>query len=216
MVIISDDGGLTWSQTNATVWSNDGTGNYVLNDITNGVNQIIVPLANHSGKIVKIAFYAESTVGTGLYENGIDLHIDNIEVYEVVIRPPKVKTLDADNITDNTAHLHKILSEGDMEVTSHGFFYCADNEGANWIRTPDSIVTGLIRGTVYKFYAYAEADNKIYRGDTLSFTTTGVAPIHPVVTTQPATNVSQNSATTTRSEERRVGKECRSRWSPYH
>ena len=26
----------------------------------------------------------------------------------------------------------------------------------------------------------------------------------------------QEAATTTRSEERRVGKECRSRWSPYH
>ena len=25
-----------------------------------------------------------------------------------------------------------------------------------------------------------------------------------------------NEGTTTRSEERRVGKECRSRWSPYH
>ena len=195
MVVISDDGGLTWSQTNATVWSNDGTGNYVMRDITNGVNQIIVPLANYAGKIVKIAFYAESTVGVGYSDADIDLHIDNIEVYEVVIKPPKVKTLEADNITDNTAHLHKILSEGDMEVTSHGFFYRADNEGARWQPTTDSIITGLIRGTVYKFYAYAEADNKIYRGDTLSFTTTGAAPIHPVVTTQPATNVSQNSAT---------------------
>lgn len=195
MVIISDDGGLTWSQTNATVWSNDGTGNHVMNDITNGVNQIIIPLENYAGKIVKIAFYAESTVGSGSSDADIDLHIDNIEVYEVVIKPPKVKTLEADNITDNTAHLHKILSEGDMEVTSHGFFYRADNEGARWQPTTDSIITGLIRGTVYKFYAYAEADNKIYRGDTLSFTTTGAAPIHPIVTTQPATGVSQNSAT---------------------
>ena len=134
-------------------------------------------------------------MGSGSSDADIDLHIDNIEVYEVVIKPPTVKTLDADNITDNTAHLHKILSEGDMEVTSHGFFYRADNEGARWQPTTDSIITGLIRGTVYKFYAYAEADNKIYRGDTMSFTTTGAAPIHPVVTTQPATGVSQNSAT---------------------
>ena len=29
-------------------------------------------------------------------------------------------------------------------------------------------------------------------------------------------NRSDNAGMTTRSEERRVGKECRSRWSPYH
>ena len=28
--------------------------------------------------------------------------------------------------------------------------------------------------------------------------------------------IGANGASTTRSEERRVGKECRSRWSPYH
>ena len=34
----------------------------------------------------------------------------------------------------------------------------------------------------------------------------------------PATNVATGlkNLTTARSEERRVGKECRSRWSPYH
>ena len=31
-----------------------------------------------------------------------------------------------------------------------------------------------------------------------------------------AIKAGQTLATTTRSEERRVGKECRSRWSPYH
>ena len=31
-----------------------------------------------------------------------------------------------------------------------------------------------------------------------------------------ANNDSETDAPTTRSEERRVGKECRSRWSPYH
>ena len=31
-----------------------------------------------------------------------------------------------------------------------------------------------------------------------------------------AVTVDENGAVTARSEERRVGKECRSRWSPYH
>ena len=33
---------------------------------------------------------------------------------------------------------------------------------------------------------------------------------------QAADTVAQTTLTTARSEERRVGKECRSRWSPYH
>ena len=32
----------------------------------------------------------------------------------------------------------------------------------------------------------------------------------------PKTKLIEGRDTTTRSEERRVGKECRSRWSPYH
>src|SRR2546426_10539013 len=40
---------------------------------------------------------------------------------------------------------------------------------------------------------------------------TNLAPSLPVQTIQPGASV-----TLARSEERRVGKECRSRWSPYH
>ena len=35
-------------------------------------------------------------------------------------------------------------------------------------------------------------------------------------TASPAPNTGSPSAATDRSEERRAGKECRSRWSPYH
>ena len=38
----------------------------------------------------------------------------------------------------------------------------------------------------------------------------------PAVATNASAAVSQASTTSVRSEERRVGKECRSRWSPYH
>ena len=64
MVIISEDAGATWTQANATVWNNDGTGNYILNNITNDVNHIRINLSQYADKIVKIAFYTESTIGT--------------------------------------------------------------------------------------------------------------------------------------------------------
>ena len=37
-----------------------------------------------------------------------------------------------------------------------------------------------------------------------------------IATTRPETILADGALATTRSEERRVGKECRSRWSPYH
>ena len=42
------------------------------------------------------------------------------------------------------------------------------------------------------------------------------SPIHDLVIRTMGTGVRLNVAVMARSEERRVGKECRSRWSPYH
>ena len=51
-----------------------------------------------------------------------------------------------------------------------------------------------------------------------SFEPIELSPVCPLGTTSAVSSVDQNStiATIRRSEERRVGKECRSRWSPYH
>ena len=49
----------------------------------------------------------------------------------------------------------------------------------------------------------------------VAITTTTTAPT--TTTTEPTpTTTTTTEPTTNRSEERRVGKECRSRWSPYH
>ena len=46
---------------------------------------------------------------------------------------------------------------------------------------------------------------------------TVVAPqIHPALRQLPVEQILQRPFSPERSEERRVGKECRSRWSPYH
>ena len=52
---------------------------------------------------------------------------------------------------------------------------------------------------------------------TITLSATLVAPVAivPIIATA-QTNTCANPTMTTRSEERRVGKECRSRWSPYH
>ena len=49
--------------------------------------------------------------------------------------------------------------------------------------------------------------------DTFSLITEGALSTNPLASTNPNPVI---SLTALRSEERRVGKECRSRWSPYH
>ena len=77
MVIVSTDHGATWSATNATVWSNDGNGNYSFNQISPSGEDITIPLTAYANQTVMIAFYGESTV-SGNGDN--DLHIDNVVV----------------------------------------------------------------------------------------------------------------------------------------
>ena len=189
MVIVSTDNGNTWQRTNATVWSNDGTGQYVLNDITNGLNQIHIDLSRYSG-LVKIAFYAESTVDL----NGINyFNIDNIRISATHDTPPTVVTLPADNIGDNTATLHRRITEGTYPISDDGFYYKAVS---NTLWTPtDSVVTGLSPQTTYEYYAFAKVNDSVYRGAILTFTTTGDPVVHPTVTTEAATDITQTGAT---------------------
>src|SRR2546426_6099023 len=51
---------------------------------------------------------------------------------------------------------------------------------------------------------------------TASWEPTTVAPTAPTPVTPPVVAAGVDVIVTVRSEERRVGKECRSRWSPYH
>ena len=76
MVFVSTDYGATWSADNATVWSNDGNGDYVFNQIPAAGQEVTIPLSDYVGETVMIAFYGESTVSNG--DN--DLHIDNVVV----------------------------------------------------------------------------------------------------------------------------------------
>ena len=189
MVIVSTDNGTTWAEANATVWSNDSTATHRLNNVSNIATPFTVDLSKYSG-VVKIAFYAESLVGS----NGDnDLYLDNILVKRNI--PPTVVTLPADNITHNTATLHKKVTEGSYLIDEEGFFYKADTTSALWRQVTDSVITGLSPHTTYLYYAFAQVKDSVYRGATLSFTTTGNPVVHPTVTTEAATDITQTGAT---------------------
>ena len=190
MVIVSTDDGATWTKANSVVWGSDSTDTYSLNVVNNIPTPFSIDLSQYSG-VVKIAFYAESTVSNA--DN--DLYLDNIVLKKIVYDPPTVVTLPADNIGDNTATLHMTAKEGSHIIDAQGFFYKADTASATWKRTLDSVVTGLSPRTTYLFYAYAEANGTVYNGATLSFTTTGAPVVHPTVTTEAATDITLTGAT---------------------
>lgn len=78
-VLVSTDGGNTWSRQNATIWANDGTGDHVLNDLNWGTSQAInIDFTPYVGQRIQFAFYAEATSQDDTYDNYIS--IDNIEL----------------------------------------------------------------------------------------------------------------------------------------
>ena len=196
MVVISDDAGATWKSENAIVWSNDGqpTGAFSLNGIPNIPTPISIPLSQYIGKNIKIGFYVEST-----RENADnDLHLDNIKVLKMSIVPPTVETLDATDITDHSATLNKNVIQGTYPIDDQdqGFVYQkVEVAGALMTRIQNAHITGLTSGTKYKFWAYAIVEGKEYVGEVKTFTTLGVAPPKPTVTTGEATNVGYTTAT---------------------
>ena len=62
----------------------------------------------------------------------------------------------------------------------------------------------------------SEANGKVEKEDKAPEAETTTKPVSTENAATPASPSTDTGTTLTRSEERRVGKECRSRWSPYH
>ena len=94
MVIISTDGGNTWSADNATIWQNEG-GDFTYASLGNTAYQNkVINLNQYLGNTIKIAFYCQSLWNDG--DN--DLHIDNIAVTEASSCPaPTITVTDFGN-----------------------------------------------------------------------------------------------------------------------
>ncbi|HMM11229.1 MAG TPA: DUF4623 domain-containing protein, partial [Bacteroidales bacterium] len=87
-VVVSTDGGLTWSTDNVLQWWNEST------PISNTGERVILPLTGYSGRIM-LGFYGEATVSGG----DVDLFFTNVTVVPVTgpaFPPPQ-------NLTATTA-----------------------------------------------------------------------------------------------------------------
>lgn len=77
-VLVSVDGGNTWSRANATLWTNDGTGDYVYDDLPFSTAQKInVDFTKFLGQTIQFAFYGESTSSNA----DVYVSVDNISLH---------------------------------------------------------------------------------------------------------------------------------------
>ena len=159
MVLVSTDEGATWSAANATVWSNDGNGDFVYNQIPAAGEEITISLADYANETVRIAFYGESTVdGNG--DN--DLHIDNVMVGNASLCP-KPTGLAVSAVTANSVTLDWTES-GTAAVWNIEYGPAGYQQGsaaATMVTvTTDPFTVGNLPVGVYDFYVQADCGDE--------------------------------------------------------
>ena len=170
MVLISTDGGTTWSANNATVWSNDSTADYSYIQIAHDGQEVAISLAAYVNQTVTIAFYGESTIGNG--DN--DLHLDNVRVDEVP-DCPKPTQLTVSNITANSADLAWTeMGTSTSWIVEYGTAGFTPGNGST-LTVMDSAFLhfdGLQDNTTYDVYLLADCGyGNLSNAATVSFTT---------------------------------------------
>ena len=161
MVLISTDSGATWSASNATIWSNDGNGNFVYDSIPATGQAVTIQLTQFANDTVMIAFYGESTLGGG--DN--DIHIDNVLVEEFSTCSKPIQLISS-GMTSTSVILDWTetgnATAWNIQYGQIGFV--PDGAGATSLTANEHPfeVTGLPTGEAYDFYVQADC------GDALS------------------------------------------------
>ena len=164
MVIVSADYGTTWSSANATVWSNDGNGDYVFNQIPAAGQEVTIPLSDYAGQTVMIAFYGESTTANG--DN--DLHIDNVVVSNAT-SCTKPTNLSVVSVTENSVTLgwdeNGTATTWNIEYGPSGYQQGSSSATVVEANTNPYTVSNLASNT-YDFYVQSDcgADQSLWIG----------------------------------------------------
>ena len=173
MVIVSTDLGHTWSAANATVWSNDGNGNYVFNQIPAAGQEVTISLANYVNDTVMIAFYAESTI-SGNGDN--DLHLDNVMV-NFATNCAKPTNLAVQNVTDNSVTLswteNGNATAWKIEYGPTGFQHGSADATLLSVNTNPFTLSNLAPNA-YDFYVEADCGNEVSYWSNVVSATPGV------------------------------------------
>ncbi|MCQ2342610.1 MAG: choice-of-anchor J domain-containing protein [Paludibacteraceae bacterium] len=97
MVIVSTDGGATWSAANATVWASDGSGANNFKSLNEKVQTVKLDMSEYAGGSAMIAFYGESTTANA--DNY--LAIDNVKLNTFNPNCQGIENIQVNNITFN-------------------------------------------------------------------------------------------------------------------
>lgn len=189
-VVISTDGGVTWSSANTLrLWDNAGSA-YVYNSINPAGERIILDLSAYTRSTVKIGFYGESTVSNA--DN--DLMINNLVVQE----PPSCAA--PYSLTATPAGFQAVLgwteagtaTEWEIEYGLAGFTPGTGTPVLNVTVNPYTL-TGLTPSTAYNFYVKANCGPGLVSLPSVvkAFTTTVACPQPTALT---ATNISTDRA----------------------
>ena len=118
-----------------------------------------------------------------------------VEVIEILIKP-------GDQINKNDPVVTIESDKSSVEIPSPETGKIKDLK----VKIGDKVSEGSILATIENGVATSTSETKIEN-----------KPKDEVITEEkPQSNGGSNNVKQVRSEERRVGKECRSRWSPYH
>ena len=173
MVIVSTDYGATWSAANATVWSNDSTGDYVFNQIPAAGQEFTIPLSDYLDETVMIAFYAESTV-SGNGDN--DLHLDNVMV-NFATNCTKPTNLTVQNVTDNSVTLswteNGSATAWRIEYGPAGYQHGAAN-ATTILANSNPFTISYLEPNAYDFYVQSDCGSELSHWSNLVSATPGV------------------------------------------
>ena len=197
VVVVSDDNGETWKQSNATEWNNQGTGKYVYNDIATYGENVQIELAQYAGKTVKVGFYVEST----LENAACDLYVDNVRINRYVKESHEAALCYGEDFREYGFDLtYDALKAGEQEYSR--LVLSDDTEVADSLVTVTLMIADKVEriindsmcaGDIYEKYGFVVSDvtgSQVYKqkGHSLiskcdSITTLNIKVIEPVYET---------------------------------
>ena len=146
-VVVSEDGGKTWTRGNATIWSESSTADYSIEAIPNGAGQSYTFNMNkYIGKAVQVAFGAYQN--SSYYIDEVRIHLDNIRLYADANHCFDIETVQQTNATTSSISLRI----GDSNRAATAWQY------------------------VYGVKGFNRADSAIHNTAALDFTLTGLNP----------------------------------------
>ena len=158
---------------------------------------------NGQAPVVHLSDVAASAPDYTVYINGREKHISQSATVNGQQVPPDHELKDGDVVeTREFRTLGEVLNAAGYPPTGRHIHYTLNGSAATHVCAPEILLND----------APAAISMPVHEGDHIEYSADEAPKLGDVLEISPR----DTAITIYRSEERRVGKECRSRWSPYH